>query len=441
MVLITGVSGVDWGADPGADVAVQVLDPLVDAVEAAVAGLQGSDPAGLGGPAVAERIVRIEGLLARLSAHQLECVRVVDERGEAHAAGARSTAAWLRERARLGPGAAAARVALARRLVERPAVMAALADGAISVRHAEVLTRTVAELVPRLADAADVDELEQTLLAAAAAADPLRLWDVCARIRHQAAPQAVVDAEYEAFAARRVSVSRTLDGMVAVDGLLDPLTGETVLAAVHACSAPAGPADARSPGQRRADALGEVCRRALTGGRLPSSGGERPQVLVTIALDSLRGQPGTGPGELGWAGMISGELARRIGCDASVTRIVLDPDSQPLDVGRTTRVVSPAMRRALLVRDRTCQYPGCTVPGQWCDAHHITHWARGGVTALHNLTLLCGFHHTRVHLTGETITVNADGRVDISTGPHVAEHLIDERTHDHTHDHPDRQAA
>ena len=122
----------DWGADPGADVAVCELDPLLDAVEAAVAGLQGADPARLGGSALAERIVRIEGLLARLSAHQLACVQVVDRRGEAQAAGARSTAAWLRERARLGPGAAAARVVLARRLADRPAIGAALAAGRFS---------------------------------------------------------------------------------------------------------------------------------------------------------------------------------------------------------------------------------------------------------------------------------------------------------------------
>jgi uncharacterized protein DUF222 len=210
--------------------------------------------------------------------------------------------------------------------------------------------------------------------------------------------------------------------MVAVDGLLDPLTGETVLAAVHACSAPAGPEDARSPGQRRADALGEICRRALTTGRLPSAGGDRPQVLVTVSLDTMRNEPGSGPGELGWAGPISGELARRVGCDASITRIVLDPASQPLDVGRATRVVGTGLRRALLVRDRTCRYPGCSMPGQWCDAHHRRHWARGGQTALGNLILLCDHHHTHVHLTGQTLTLHPDGRVTLEPPEHPPDH-------------------
>jgi predicted restriction endonuclease len=99
------------------------------------------------------------------------------------------------------------------------------------------------------------------------------------------------------------------------------------------------------------------------------------------------------------------------------------------------------MRRALIVRDRTCQYPGCTVPGQWCDAHHRKHWALGGGTALHNLILLCAFHHTRLHLAGEWIMSHTDGRVSIGTDTYVAEHLLDERSHDHIDDHPDRQVA
>src|SRR5262245_4314520 len=425
----------DWGADTGADLAACDLDPLVDSVEAAVAELQGSDPAGLGASALAERIVRIEALLARLSACQLACIEVLDRSGDPDVLAAGSTRAWLRERARLGPGAASGRVVLARRLADRPATSAALAEGLISTRHAQVLTRTIAEVAPRLADQTQIVELEQSLLAVAAVTDPLRLADACARVRHQVAPLAAVDAEYEAFQARRLSISRTLDGMVAVDGLLDAITGETVRAAVHAGSAPAGPEDARNPGQRRADALGEVCRRALATGGLPASGGERPQLLVTVGLDTLRGEPGSGPGELGWAGLISGELARRVGWDATVTRIVLDAAGQPLDVGRASRVVPTAIRRALLVRDRTCRYPGCSMPGQWCDAHHRRHWAKGGVTALHNLILLCEFHHNRIHLTVETLTLHSDGTVTI----HRPE--PDQREHDRTHDHPQKRAA
>jgi 5-methylcytosine-specific restriction endonuclease McrA len=91
------------------------------------------------------------------------------------------------------------------------------------------------------------------------------------------------------------------------------------------------------------------------------------------------------------------ETARRLACDASVTRVVLSPESQPLDVGRRTRLIPPAIRTALVVRDRGCTYPGCDRGPQWTDAHHVRHWADGGSTSLDNLVLLCRQHHRAVH--------------------------------------------
>jgi hypothetical protein len=80
-----------------------------------------------------------------------------------------------------------------------------------------------------------------------------------------------------------------------------------------------------------------------------------------------------------------------------VLRVVLGPRSVPLDVGRRTPVVSPAIRRALIVRDRICRFPGCDRPHTWCDAHHVVHWAEGGVTSIANMVLLCRRHHRLVH--------------------------------------------
>jgi hypothetical protein len=88
---------------------------------------------------------------------------------------------------------------------------------------------------------------------------------------------------------------------------------------------------------------------------------------------------------------------RRLACDASVTRIVLGPRSEPLDVGRRTAVVTGALRRALIARDRACRFPGCDRHHGWCDAHHVRHWADGGATGLHNLVLLCRRHHRAIH--------------------------------------------
>jgi hypothetical protein len=78
-------------------------------------------------------------------------------------------------------------------------------------------------------------------------------------------------------------------------------------------------------------------------------------------------------------------------------RVVMDGASQPMDVGRRTKIVSPPLRRAVIVRDRTCRFPGCERPHTWCDAHHVKHWADGGETSLDNLLLLCRPHHRLIH--------------------------------------------
>ena len=91
------------------------------------------------------------------------------------------------------------------------------------------------------------------------------------------------------------------------------------------------------------------------------------------------------------------ESARRLCCDATVSRVLLDPDRVPVEIGRATRVIPPALRRTLDLRDQHCTYPGCDVPARWCDAHHIIHWADGGKTCLSNLRLLCSRHHSAAH--------------------------------------------
>lgn len=157
-----------------------------------------------------------------------------------------------------------------------------------------------------------------------------------------------------------------------------------------------------APAQRRADALGEVCRQWLNRSGRPSIAGERPHITVTVGAEVLAGAaslPGgpRGVSELDHVGPVPPQTARRFACDASVMRIVLGPRSEPLDVGRRTPVVPPAIRRAVIVRDRSCRFPGCGRPHAWCDAHHVVHWAEGGSTSIGNLVLLCRRHHRLVH--------------------------------------------
>ena len=131
-------------------------------------------------------------------------------------------------------------------------------------------------------------------------------------------------------------------------------------------------------------------------------------VGLLLGSDEDAAAPAEGACELELAGPIAAAAARRLACDASVTRIVFGPRSEPLDVGRRTPVVPPAIRRAVVARDRHCRFPGCDRPHAWCDAHHIAHWAEGGATSVANLLLLCRRHHRLAH---ERFTIEiADGR-------------------------------
>jgi hypothetical protein len=252
--------------------------------------------------------------------------------------------------------------------------------------------------------------------------------------------------------------------MVAVGGLLEPEAGASVLAALEPLARPAGADDARTGSQRNADALTELARRSLEGGWLPKAGGVRPQLLVTVELDSLLGRPGGVGGDLGWVGPLDAEACRRLACDGTVTRVLISrrpgdagagerpvpgeagsvaqepvaaqglqgrlraamaglpptlggAPCQPLEVGRATRVVQPAQRAALAVRDGGCVFPGCDRPLAWCDAHHLWHWVDGGPTDLANLALLCQAHHREVHEGGWRLIRGPDGRFTTSRSP------------------------
>jgi hypothetical protein len=108
---------------------------------------------------------------------------------------------------------------------------------------------------------------------------------------------------------------------------------------------------------------------------------------------------------------ISAQMVERLACDCTVTRILLGSDSAVIDVGRSRRVVSGSTRRALNVRDKHCQWPGCERPPSTCDAHHLIYWTRGGPTDLDNLLLLCYRHHWMVHEGAWQIARDDSGRI------------------------------
>jgi hypothetical protein len=152
---------------------------------------------------------------------------------------------------------------------------------------------------------------------------------------------------------------------------------------------------------------------ALVRGVEALAAGERHTVQVHVNLDTLR-EPATGarPAENGRCHVDEGpalasDVARRLACDGGVLAVFEDGGGAPLGVGRKTRAIPPALRRALACRDGGCRFPGCTST-RFVDAHHVEHWADGGETRLDNLALLCRFHHRLVHEGGFTVTRRGD---------------------------------
>jgi len=145
-----------------------------------------------------------------------------------------------------------------------------------------------------------------------------------------------------------------------------------------------------------------IWRRFLDLEDLPVEAGEAPHLSLTIAWETIQSwlPCPTAPADL--AAALSKPEIHRLLCDANVARIILGPDSQPLDVGREHRTAPRWLRRAVANRDRGCRYPGCTRHPNRCEAHHVWAWETGGPTAVHNLVLLCSFHHHVVHRTGWT---------------------------------------
>jgi uncharacterized protein DUF222 len=173
-----------------------------------------------------------------------------------------------------------------------------------------------------------------------------------------------------------------------ITAVLDASSFDAVLTALDALAKPL-PEDRRSLAQRRGDGLAELC------GHYLGAGGQRPQLVVTIPLAELETRAGAAV--LDHGGPLTPAQLRMLACEAQVIPIVLNGDSLPTDIGRSSRVVPPQLRRALAARDRGCAFPGCGRPPGWCDAHHVQEWQHGGPTAIHNLCLLCRFHHRLIH--------------------------------------------
>jgi Domain of unknown function (DUF222) len=269
-----------------------------------------------------------------------------------------SVTSWVKDRFHTTWSDAARQVRVARALEHMPATREALADG-------EVPVTAVGQLVAaREAAPEEFPRVEEKLLDAARSLPLRHLRRAVEHFKDAVDSESAAREGAERFERRGLHLSATFEGMIRLDGNLDPETGQTVITAVRAVAdvwARSGGEDPRTPAQRRCDALGEICAQWLGRTDRPVVGGERPHLAVTVDLETLQGRAGRRC-VLDDAGGIAPEAGRRLACDASVTRVVTRGRSEPLEIGRRTPVVPSAMRRALVIRDKECRFPGCDRP-------------------------------------------------------------------------------
>ncbi|MGH9167000.1 MAG: DUF222 domain-containing protein [Acidimicrobiia bacterium] len=339
---------------------------------------------------VEDGLVEIIGVAESLEAEKLRWLAEMDRRRSFTKQGSLSAASWLATTAGMGSATAREKLQVARGLEAMPQTKAAFSVGEISYSQARMLAQA-AEAHPEA-----FSTKEDELLEAARdlpVGDLGRTLDTWRQGLDAGAALAEAEARYQR---RRLRTSRTVLGMVRVEGELDPEGGEALLTALRAVTEVPALREERTAEQRRADALVDLARHYLDHGQAHGNGGERPHVVVTVDLASLEGRAGRRC-DLDQAGVIHPETARRLACDAGVSRVITTGASEPLDVGRRTRTVPASLRRALVVRDGGCRFPGCDRPHWWCDAHHVIHWLDEGPTCLANLVLLCRRHHRLVH--------------------------------------------
>ncbi|MEJ1967004.1 MAG: DUF222 domain-containing protein [Gammaproteobacteria bacterium] len=364
-------------------------------------------------------LIELEAEITELTGHLnaahfrwLTLIAEFDRRNGWAEAGCVSCAHWLNFKCGVALGAAREKVRVARALEQVPKIAAAMARGEVSYSKARAMTR--------IASPENEDYLLSITLHGTA-----EHVERLVRGYRRAKDAEEASREARQFAGRHVSYLYDADGSMILKARLPAEVGALLLKALDAAATeistpdvPAGicvpnvehsePADERpTRAARRADAFAALAETFLERGGAALTGGERHQIVVHVDAQTLR--DGTaGRCEIEEGSALAAETVRRMACDCSVVALIEDERGEPLNVGRKTRSIPPALRRALNARDRGCRFPGCTHT-RYVDAHHVRHWAQGGETKVSNLVTLCRFHHRKVHEGGVTVQVLDDG--------------------------------
>lgn len=398
-----------------------VLHADIAALEALAGALGERSLSEIDGPSAAAAHRRLRGACDRLTAVAARLLARVEGDGRWAASGARTFPEWVARDARGSVGAARRSAALGKALEgELPATRRAVAAGEITLEHAEILARLGPTSDARRAALAShrTDRNEAFLVDQARRVDADEFRKV-ARRWAIAVDAPTAEAEHaRGAAAEHLTLTRRTDG-VALAGFLTLEHADVLTTALRAVGGVPAADDPRATDERRAHALTDLARVALDAG-VAGAGKTlvRPHISVHVDWATYRqladeqtgtacaaGADGTllAPAEPDDGEPLPPSALARIACDSEVTRIVFGPDSRPLDVGRTQRTFTKEQRRAVIARDRHCQYPGCDRPPVLCEVHHVRWWVRGGQTAVDNGVLLCWHHHDHVHRRGLTI--------------------------------------
>jgi hypothetical protein len=348
-------------------------------------------------PALIEQITTLAGHLNAANARFLALIAELDRRRGWAEWGVKSCAHWLNWKCGIGLGAAREKLRVAHALEKLPRIAVAMTEGRISYAKARELTRVAEEsnedYLLNIALCGTASHVEQLVRGYRMALDAQELSREAIQQRDQS-----------------LWFHSEPDGSLAIRGRLPAEVGALFKKALEAAenslpipkNVPAGTSfdtvstdDLHRSRKRRVEALAMIAESFLASVPQELSGGDRQQIVVHVDAETLK-HSHAGRCELEHGPAIAAETARRLACDASHVAIIENEKGEPLNVGRKTRTIPPAIRRALNARDYGCRFPGCTFK-RYVDGHHVKHWAHGGETKLSNLVTLCRFHHRLVH--------------------------------------------
>jgi len=302
-----------------------------------------------------------------------------------------SCAHWLNFKCGLNLGAAREKVRVAHALAGLPKIAASMGRGELSYSKVRALTRVACEAT------------EDTFLMIALHGTAHHVERLVRGYR-RAQEAEELSREARQHANRSLSYWFAEDGSLILKARLPAVAGAMLIQALNAAieSIPTTEISADAENERpimyqtrRADALAVLAESFLAESGASSNTADRYQVVVHVDAETLH-EHTAGRCEIEHGPSIPVETARRLSCDASLLSVLETEQGEPLNVGRKTRSIPPAIRRALHTRDGGCRFPGCTHQ-RYVDAHHIEHWADGGETKLSNLISLCRLHHRLVH--------------------------------------------